>query len=79
MLDIGFVSYFTIKTYFISIQNFYDLYIRFVIMGLFGLCILNWMKKPFSEKRHIHYLWIPGYILGIYPMIVNTLKLYNLI
>lgn len=79
MLDTLVVSYSTIKIYFISIQNFYDLCIRFVIIGLFGLCIRNWIKKPYSEKRHIHYLWIPGYLLGIYPMIVNTLELYNLI
>ena len=83
LLDTLMVCYVTTKTLSLSIQGQYDLYIRY-LYGLFmltrGYRYLHYKDdKPFGELKHLRNIWIPGYAFSVYPFILNTLELYNLI
>ena len=79
LFDISVISYVTIRNYFVSIYGWTDFYIRLSILGVFSVFVGRWFNSSYTEKEHIHYVWIPGYIMGLYPFIVNTLELYNMI
>tara|TARA_B100000941_G_C28483782_1_gene543752 strand:+ start:74 stop:1276 length:1203 start_codon:yes stop_codon:yes gene_type:complete len=79
LFDISVISYVTIRNYFASIYGWTDFYIRLSILGVFSVFVGRWFNSSYTEKEHIHYVWIPGYIMGLYPFIVNTLELYNMI
>lgn len=83
LLDMLIVSYNITRNTFISIQNNYDLYIRiFIFLFLLSRYPIYLQYKneiPFPEMRHIKNTWIPSYTLCLYPLLLNTLELYNFI
>lgn len=82
-LDVVVISYTVLSATFSSIQNQYDLYFRYC--GILGylVCLYRWTTYknivPFDTTRHIYSTWIPGYGMSLYPLLLNTLELYDII
>lgn len=66
-----------------SIQNDYDFYFRCLFMIFTLTRGYNWLQykndKPFDVKKHVWNTWIPMYTFSLYPLLLNTLELYNII
>jgi 1-acyl-sn-glycerol-3-phosphate acyltransferase len=77
------VSYGITKSIFTSIQNDYDFYFRCLFMIFTLTRVYNWLQykndKPFDVKKHVWNTWIPMYTFSLYPLLLNTLELYNII
>lgn len=78
-VDIISVIYSISTVYFLSIQGSYDYYLRWIFYLCFWIVFLYWIYKGRSlgEKKHLEYLWIPGYLFGSYCLIVSTYALYR--
>tara|TARA_Y100000385_G_scaffold284963_1_gene343964 strand:- start:151 stop:1353 length:1203 start_codon:yes stop_codon:yes gene_type:complete len=83
LLDSLSVSYTFTRGAFTSIQNQYDLYFRSIYMIFIMTRGYRWLQyrdiKPFDEKKHVWNAWIPTYTFTLYPLLLNTLELYNIL
>ena len=84
LLDMISISYAITWCTLTSIQNQYDLYFRivcylFLLSRAYIFIKSNGVDPEYDEMKHIKNIWIPGYTLGLYPLLLNTLELYNLI
>lgn len=81
LLDMVSISYTITKTTFMSIQGQYDIYFRLLcylfILTRIPIYLQYKDEIPFPEKKHIKNVWIPGYMVSLYSLLVNTLELYN--
>ncbi len=77
------ISYTFTKSTFTSLQNQYDFYFRCLFMIFILTRGYRWLQykdeKPFNVKKHIRNTWIPMYMFTLYPLLLNTLELYNII
>lgn len=77
------ISYTFTRSTFTSIQNQYDLYIRFLYMIFTLTRGYRWLQykdiKPFDERKHVWNTWIPMYTFTLYPLLLNTLELYHIL
>jgi 1-acyl-sn-glycerol-3-phosphate acyltransferase len=83
LIDSLITGYTFTKSTFISIQNDYDFYFRCLFMIFTLTRIYRWLQyrndKPFDVKKHVWNTWIPMYTFTLYPLVLNTLELYNII
>lgn len=84
LLDMISISYAITWATLTSIQNQYDLYFR--IVGYLFLLSRGYIfikskgvDPAYDEIKHIKNIWIPGYTLALYPLLLNTLELYNIL
>ena len=84
LLDMISISYVITWCALTSIQNKYDLYFRivsylFLLSRAYIFIKSRGVDPSYDEMKHIKNIWIPGYTLALYPLLLNTLELYNLI
>ena len=83
LIDCLITGYTFTRGTFTSIQNDYDFYFRCLFMIFTLTRVYNWLQykndKPFDVKKHVWNTWIPMYTFSLYPLLLNTLELYNII